>query len=68
LGFDLIGRLVSEPASPLARRADIDWIRVAAFGILILYHVGLVYAPWDWHVHSPHTFEWLRYEIGRAHV
>ncbi len=52
---------MSEPVSPLARRADIDWIRVAAFGILILYHVGLVYAPWDWHVHSPHTFEWLRY-------
>jgi hypothetical protein len=37
------------------RRADIDWIRIAAFGVLILYHVGLVYAPWDWHVHSPHT-------------
>lgn len=43
------------------RRADIDWIRVAAFGLLIVYHVGLVYAPWDWHVHSPHTFEPLRY-------
>lgn len=52
---------MSETAPILARRADIDWIRVAAFGILILYHVGLVYAPWDWHVHSPHTFEWLRY-------
>lgn len=39
----------------LQRRADIDWIRIAAFGVLILYHVGLVYAPWDWHVHSPHT-------------
>jgi glucan biosynthesis protein C len=49
--------------SPLssARRADIDWIRVGAFGLLILYHVGLVYAPWDWHVHSPRTFEGLRY-------
>ena len=46
---------------PASRRADIDWIRVAAFGLLILYHVGLVYAPWDWHVHSPHTFEILRY-------
>jgi surface polysaccharide O-acyltransferase-like enzyme len=46
---------------PSARRADIDWIRVGAFGLLILYHVGLVYAPWDWHVHSPKTFEPLRY-------
>lgn len=41
--------------APSQRRADIDWIRIAAFGVLILYHVGLVYAPWDWHVHSPHT-------------
>ena len=46
---------------PANRRADIDWIRVAAFGLLIIYHVGLVYAPWDWHVHSRHTFEPLRY-------
>ncbi|OYU68567.1 MAG: acetyltransferase [Alphaproteobacteria bacterium PA2] len=46
---------------PANRRADIDWIRVAAFGLLILYHVGLVYAPWDWHVHSRYTFEPLRY-------
>jgi peptidoglycan/LPS O-acetylase OafA/YrhL len=50
---------VSTPSA--SRRADIDWIRVAAFGLLIVYHVGLVYAPWDWHVHSPHTFESLRY-------
>jgi glucans biosynthesis protein C len=50
---------VSTP--PSSRRADIDWIRVAAFGLLIIYHVGLVYAPWDWHVHSPHTIEALRY-------
>ena len=46
---------------PANRRADIDWIRVAAFGLLIIYHVGLVYAPWDWHVHSRHTYEPLRY-------
>ncbi|WP_307350172.1 acyltransferase family protein [Caulobacter ginsengisoli] len=46
--------------SPSARRADLDWIRVGAFGLLILYHVALVYAPWDWHVHSRHYLEWLR--------
>ena len=46
-------------AAPAQRRADLDWIRVAAFGLLILFHVSLVYAPWDWHVHSKHTFAWL---------
>lgn len=45
--------------APTQRRADLDWIRVAAFGLLILFHVSLVYAPWDWHVHSKHTFGWL---------
>lgn len=44
---------------PNLRRADLDWIRVTAFGLLILFHVSLVYAPWDWHVHSAHTFAWL---------
>jgi len=51
---------VSSDAPAPTRRLDLDWIRVAAFGLLILYHVGLVYAPYDWHVHSRHTFEWMR--------
>lgn len=46
--------------APRARRYDLDWIRVAAFGLLILYHVSLVYAPYDWHIRSTHTFSWLR--------
>jgi len=50
---------VSAPPAPSARRNDLDWIRVAAFGLLILYHVALVYAPYDWHIHSTHTFSWL---------
>jgi surface polysaccharide O-acyltransferase-like enzyme len=33
---------------------------VIAFVLLILFHVGLAYAPWDWHAHSTHTYEWLR--------
>ena len=27
--------------------------RVAAFLLLILYHVGMYYVTWDWHVKSP---------------
>lgn len=45
------------------RRADLDWIRVAAFGLLILFHVALVYAPYDWHIRSTHRFEWMREAI-----
>lgn len=50
---------VTQTPIPSGRRNDLDWIRVAAFGLLILYHVALVYAPYDWHAHSVHTFAWL---------
>lgn len=42
------------PSQDLARRHDLDWIRVGAFFLLILYHVGMFYVPWEWHVKSPH--------------
>jgi glucans biosynthesis protein C len=38
-----------------ARLVYLDWIRVAAFGLLILYHVGMFYVTWDWHVKSDHA-------------
>ena len=34
------------------RRYDLDWLRIAAFGLLIGYHVGMLYVPWDFHVKS----------------
>jgi glucan biosynthesis protein C len=42
------------------RRHDLDWLRVGAFALLIFYHVGLAYGPYDWHIHSAHTLEWIR--------
>lgn len=36
----------------MQRRHDLDAIRVAAFGLLVLYHVGMYYVSWDWHVKS----------------
>lgn len=39
----------------MERRYDLDWVRVCAFGVLILYHVGMYYVTWDWHVNSPHA-------------
>jgi len=37
----------------MTRRYDLDWVRVLAFGLLVLYHVGMYYVSWDWHVNSP---------------
>lgn len=46
-------------SEPLSRRHDLDWIRVGAFFLLILYHVGMFYVPWEWHVKSRHPVETL---------
>ena len=37
------------------RRYDLDWLRVMAFGSLILYHIGMFYVTWDFHVKSIHS-------------
>ncbi len=31
----------------------LDWLRIAAFFLLIFYHTGMYYVSWDWHVKSP---------------
>ncbi|HEY5803774.1 MAG TPA: acyltransferase family protein [Lysobacter sp.] len=41
------------------RRHDLDWVRVCAFCLLVLYHVGMYYVSWDWHVKSDHASEAL---------
>ena len=38
------------------RHFGLDWLRIGAFGLLILYHVGMVFAPWDWVVKSAVTY------------
>jgi glucan biosynthesis protein C len=38
-----------------SRRYDLDWVRIGAFMLLILYHVGMYYVTWGWHVKSPHA-------------
>lgn len=37
------------------RRYDLDWLRIGAFGLLILYHIGMFYVSWPWHVKSSQT-------------
>lgn len=37
----------------MPRRYFLDWVRIGAFALLVLYHVGMYYVSWDWHVKSP---------------
>lgn len=39
------------------RRYDLDWLRIIVFGLLILYHCGMFYVSWDWHVKSSRASE-----------
>lgn len=43
------------------RRYDLDWLRTLAFGLLILYHIGMYYvADWGWHIKSDITSDTLQ--------
>ncbi|MBD8528152.1 acyltransferase family protein [Pseudomarimonas arenosa] len=52
---------VHPPIADQGRRYDVDALRVLAFALLILYHVGMFYvADWGWHVKSAHLSETLQ--------
>lgn len=52
------------PSLQRERLIYLDWLRILAFGLLVLYHVGMFYVPWSWHVKNPTTFAalepWMR--------
>lgn len=41
------------------RHYGMDWLRIAAFGLLILYHIGMYFVPWGWHVKIDPTIDWV---------
>ena len=49
----------SSPAPRVERRTDLDWLRISAFGLLILFHVGMFYVPAQWELKSRHLLPWL---------
>ncbi len=49
------------------RRHDIDWLRVIAFYILIFFHVGMVFVPWEFHLKNSQTVEWFETWMGFLH-
>jgi len=46
------------------RRYDIDALRVLAFSILILYHIGMFYvADWGFHIKSAYEYNWVKFPM-----
>ena len=46
---------LTAPSHHVTRRYDLDWLRVLAFGLLIFYHIGLLYVNWGYHVTSQYA-------------
>ena len=43
----------------MERHYGLDWLRIGAFGLLILYHIGMVFVPWGYHVKTATPAEWV---------
>ena len=50
------------------RRHDIDWIRVLAFDVMCIYHIGMFFNHWDSQVKNNLTFTWLTYPMQFSSV
>lgn len=42
----------------MERHYGMDWLRISAFGLLILYHIGMVFVPWSFQVKTAHPLVW----------
>lgn len=45
--------------SDLGRHYGMDWLRIGAFGLLIFYHIGMVFVPWGYHAKTAHPIDWV---------
>lgn len=43
----------------MERHYGMDWLRIGAIGILILYHIGMVFVPWGFHVKTAAPADWV---------
>ncbi|TGX52770.1 acyltransferase [Sphingomonas gei] len=44
----------------MERHYGIDWLRIGAFALLILYHIGMFFVPWGWHVKTAQPLDWVQ--------
>lgn len=45
------------------RRYDLDWLRVLVFLLLIFYHVGMYFVPWEWHLKDLQLYPQLKWPM-----
>lgn len=42
------------------RQHFLDWLRVLAFAYLVLFHTGMMFVDWEFHIESGHNSEFLK--------
>jgi glucan biosynthesis protein C len=50
------------------REYGLDWLRVFAFAMLILYHTGMIFVSWPFHIKNSETsvaLEWMMLAVNR---
>lgn len=59
-----VASIDNAPSPARQRLYFVDWLRILAFALLVLYHVGMLYVPWDFHVKHTPTYAalepWMR--------
>ncbi|MFH0991481.1 MAG: acyltransferase [bacterium] len=49
------------------RRYDLDWLRVFAILLVLLFHVGMFFVHWPWHIKNPETSRGFGYVMVFLH-
>jgi len=49
------------------RRYDLDWLRFIAIVILLFFHTGMLFNPWEWHIKNTETSSTFRYWMIWSH-
>lgn len=56
---------MNRPSNPvIARNYGLDWLRIGAFALLILFHICLYFGPGHWIVKSPREVAWVAWPVA----
>jgi glucan biosynthesis protein C len=58
---------VIAPATTAPRYDFLDWLRVIAIAILLVYHTGMLFVGWDFHIQNPETIDALARPMDFSH-
>ncbi|MEM7675191.1 MAG: acyltransferase family protein, partial [Myxococcota bacterium] len=53
---------------PNHRYHHLDWLRVIAFGLLVIFHTGMIFVPWRFHIKADDTSESLAVLMSWMHA